>query len=157
MLSASEWTSSSKLIACPGATGPQGIQGLPGPTGPSGVAGQVGFTGPTGPSGPSNAVLLKTFTTGNIGPTATQTMNVVSDLSFSGNGVYLLVSTDTTGQLSVSALFSYVSSVVRGGSTYTTGTNSWALINNGNSSIDITVNLASASTFTINVYKMLSI
>jgi hypothetical protein len=45
MLSASEWTSSSRLIACPGATGPQGIPGIQGPSGP---------TGPSGP--PANSL-----------------------------------------------------------------------------------------------------
>jgi len=49
MLSASEWTSQSKLINCPGPSGPQGPQGLQGVSGPSGP------TGPSGPSGPSGA------------------------------------------------------------------------------------------------------
>jgi len=51
MLSASDWTSQSKLINCPGPSGPQGPIGLTGVTGPSGPSGPTGPTGPSGVSG----------------------------------------------------------------------------------------------------------
>jgi hypothetical protein len=41
MLSASEWLSQSRLITCPGPSGPTGPSGVSGPTGPSGVTGPV--------------------------------------------------------------------------------------------------------------------
>jgi hypothetical protein len=53
MLSASEWLSQSKLIACAGPTGPSGPPGPTGLTGPTGNTGSSGATGLTGPSGPS--------------------------------------------------------------------------------------------------------
>jgi len=53
MLSASEWTSQSRLINCPGPTGPQGIPGMNGNTGPTGPQGLTGLTGATGPAGPT--------------------------------------------------------------------------------------------------------
>lgn len=56
MLSASEYTSQSKLVVCPGPAGPSGPSGPPGPagpTGPDGPSGPAGPTGPTGPAGPS--------------------------------------------------------------------------------------------------------
>lgn len=70
MLSASEWLSQSKLIACPGPTGPQGnpgtngTSGATGSTGTSGPTGPSGVTGPSGPSGPSGP----TGSTGPSGP-----------------------------------------------------------------------------------------
>lgn len=51
MLSASEWTSSSKLLACPG------------PTGATGPKGDIGLTGPTGPSGNPGAATNNTAIT----------------------------------------------------------------------------------------------
>ena len=65
MLSASEWTSQSRLINCPGPSGPSGP---PGPIGPSGVSGPTGATGPsgvTGPTGPQG-------TSGPTGPSGLQ-------------------------------------------------------------------------------------
>lgn len=64
MLSASEWLSQSKLLACSGPSGatgpsgpsgPTGPSGLTGPTGPTGLTGPSGLQGVTGPSGPSGA------------------------------------------------------------------------------------------------------
>lgn len=57
MLSASEWTSQSKLVNCPGPTGPQGPPGIPGTNGTNGATGNTGpqglpgIQGNTGPSG----------------------------------------------------------------------------------------------------------
>lgn len=59
MLSASDWTSQSKLLNCPGPTGPQGPQGIQGLSGPTGPTGPQAATGPTGPTGLQ----------GNTGPT----------------------------------------------------------------------------------------
>lgn len=73
-----------------GPTGPQGIQGPSGPTGPvgptgptggTGATGATGPTGPTGPSGPEGA-------TGPTGPTGAQ-----------GNGLDILGSVPTFGDL----------------------------------------------------------
>lgn len=65
MLSASDWTSQSKLVACPGPTGPSGATGPLGPTGASSPTGATGVTGATGPSGASGA----TGASGPSGPT----------------------------------------------------------------------------------------
>lgn len=52
-MSASDWLSQSKLLACQGPTGTSGPSGPSGPTGPSGASGPSGPTGPSGASGPS--------------------------------------------------------------------------------------------------------
>jgi hypothetical protein len=77
MLSASEWLSQSRLIACPGPSGPSGPSGPTGPTsatGPTGTTGPSGPSGVTGPTGPSGV----TGPTGPSGPPANPTSQVIN-------------------------------------------------------------------------------
>lgn len=76
-MSASDWTSQNKILACAGPTGPAGPSGPTGGSGASGPAGLTGATGPqggtgaTGPTGGSGAT-GPIGPTGSIGPTGAQ-------------------------------------------------------------------------------------
>ena len=182
MLSASDWTSASKVIACPGPTGPTGpiglsgntgATGIDGPTGATGATGATGFAGNTGAtglngntgaSGPSNAVLLATYTTPVLSsPSGSVNMNVISDLNFPvGDGIYLVTATDSaTSDLSASAVFTYVGSQVTGGSGWTNPGNSYAvyLVNNGLQEITLSIAIPSAfsDTYLVRSYKLMGI
>lgn len=98
MLSASEWTSQTRLINCPGPTGPQGLPGVPGPTGLTGLTGATGPQGLTGPTGPQGATGPQGLTglqgiTGPSGPGVSPsyiyTANSTSSAIISGTSVTL--------------------------------------------------------------------
>jgi hypothetical protein len=90
MLSASDWTSASKVIACPGPTGPTGPTGFSGNTGATGIDGPTGATGATGFAGNTGATGLS----GNTGATGafsftgpTGAMLYYDGLNVTGNSV----------------------------------------------------------------------
>lgn len=183
-LSSSEWLSQNRGIICgttgptgpagpgapTGATGPSGATGATGPIGatgaisPTGATGPAGSTGATGLTGPAaNATLLATYVTPTItNPSGSATMNVASDLYFSGDGVYLVVATDTSTQdFTVSSVFTYVGGAVLGGSALSSsgGTFSASLTNNGflTITLDIVIGSVFSDTYTVKSYKLLTI
>lgn len=168
MLSASDWTSQSKLINCPGPVGPQGPTGYTGssgpsgptgptgPSGPTGPTGPTGLTGNTGPTGPSNATLINTYTTGNVtsGTNATQTASTY----ITSNGLYLIVAYSSDIFLTISCVFSYNSGVLRGGtSLYTSSTNYLSLRDDTGTNILINNNSGSTANFSVSIYKILGL
>ena len=109
MMSASDWTSQNKILACVGPTGPAGPSGptgLSGPTGPSGATGPSGPTGPQGPTGPSGPGVSPTYAYGTGTP----------NLSLTGS--YQKVNITTTGPIS--------------GITFNVGTNDFTINTTGN-------------------------
>ncbi len=174
MLSASEWTSQSKLINCPGPTGPQGpqgIQGVSGPTGPTGPqaatgptgsTGPSGLQGPTGPTGPTVATLTGSYTVNSLanGSTAQNTASTY----IPSNGLYLIVGIAAigAGNFSFSSVFSYNSSVLRGGCTSILGSDNSKFVNLAadllGSNITVYNGLGETiTTLNVSVYKLLSI
>lgn len=67
MLSSSEWTAQSKLLACSGPSGASGASGPSGSTGPAGPSGPTGPTGPSGSTGPTGPIGIQGIT-GPSGP-----------------------------------------------------------------------------------------
>jgi hypothetical protein len=89
MLSASEWTSQSLLINCPGPTGPRGLPGIQGGTG------ATGLTGATGPQG-LPGVVGATGLTGNTGATGLQGITGPSGPGVSPSYIYTAKNSSST-------------------------------------------------------------